>query len=148
MKQSDPPTRAPHQLLLSYSKPDACLLCGKDYSIEKEVVKKFISQKCSHHYCGDCITLWRKGWDEDGSLNKRKMGDGTDVLTKACLHPRCDIHHDRLPGTDRNFNQQSYVADKYKFTELLFESVQLSDSKRDTSKKKKVPKHQLSSTCG
>ena len=103
----------------------ACLNCAATYKIEEQ---KFVSQKCGHHFCEDCITTWRTGWELDKTLKYRQRENDEDILTKKCLQNDCNVHHDRLGGgKDSRGAEQSCVEDKRTMCNLLIESIQLDD---------------------
>ena len=101
----------------------ACLRCHSTYKIYK--IEKFVSQKCNHHFCGNCIKHWRNGWEGDVNLFPRQPVDGPNITTKECLYESCNVHHDKLGGgQDSRGAEQSYVMDKRTVCSLLIKSIE------------------------
>ncbi len=114
-----------------------CLQCKTKYKIyTNNRIKKYISAKCKHHFCEDCIMDWRVGWDDNVNVKQRKQEGQEDIATLDCLYPTCTKHHDKIGGNDSQGIQQSYAIDNLMMGHLLKDYVKKMTTTKKTEQKK------------
>ena len=92
---------------------------------------------------------WRIGFDDNVNVMTRKRENDSDVPTLKCLHPTCNVHHDKICGFSEG-KQQGYTEDKWMMCRLQTNSIQHDDiRKQDHYSATNIRQRKTASlTCG
>jgi len=127
-----------------------CLQCKKKYTMDtNSTVTKYISYKCNHHFCQQCIADWRVGWDDNSNTRTRRNDSQEyNITTLECPHPTCTMQHDKFEGSFWQGKRQSFEKDIIAMSQLREDYISSIDNKKKSMKTLMKKRHPNSLTCG
>jgi len=126
-----------------------CLQCKEEYSMNTDsTVTKYISYKCNHHFCEQCIADWRVGWEDNPNTRTHRNDRKEYITTLKCLHPTCTMQHDKFGGKDSQGIHQSFEKDIITMSQLCKDYISSIDNKKKSIKTLMKKRHRQSLTCG